>query len=107
MIKHVLTASALSVLVFSPALAIAPTCTEQLSEIKGQLADHPDAQISAKYKEAERLCSDKKDIEAQALTKDIREQMARKTGGDTGAAGSTTAPATPTTTSGPPKTESK
>jgi hypothetical protein len=107
MIRHLLTASALSLLVISPGLAIAPTCEQQLLEIKGQLADHPDAEISAKYKEATQLCGDKKDIEAQAMARDIREQMARKTGADTGASGSSTAPPSSTTSSGTPKTESK
>jgi hypothetical protein len=99
MIRYVLSACALSMLVAGPASAVGQNCQDQLATIKGQLADRPDARssVDAKYKEAERLCSDKKDIEAQALTREIQEQLAQKGG----------APAGVTSGSSAPKTDSK
>jgi hypothetical protein len=95
MIRYVLCACALSMLIAGPASAIGQNCGDQLATIKGQLADRPDARssVDAKYKEAERLCSDKKDIEAQALTREIQEQLAQK-GGTTGVTSGSSAPKT-------------
>jgi hypothetical protein len=95
MIRYVLSACALSILVAGPASAVGQNCADQLATIKGQLADRPDARssVDAKYKEAERLCTDKKDMEAQALTREIQEQLAQK-GGAAGVTSGSSAPKT-------------
>jgi hypothetical protein len=79
MIQQLLSVCALSMLVAGPALGVGANCEDQLAAIKIQLADRPDIRtaVDAKYREAERLCYDKKDRASQALTQEIQEQLAQ------------------------------
>jgi hypothetical protein len=77
----------------TPAYAIAPNCQGQIDALKGNLAEQPKAaaepSVRAKLNEAQRLCSENKDEEAQALARQVRQQM-DKSGSD--ASGSTLPP---------------
>jgi hypothetical protein len=67
-------------LLTTPAFAIAPNCADQLAEIKAQMTSEMLAQsaLGNKYEEADRLCKQGNDMQAQALAREIREQMAAK-----------------------------
>jgi hypothetical protein len=101
MIRYALSVCALSMLVAGPALAVGASCEDQLASIKDQITDHPDApsSVDAKYTEAKRLCSEKKDMEAQALAREIQEQLAQK------GAGTASGSSSPTDRSSAPKTD--
>ena len=89
------TAAFLFAALATPAYAIAPNCQSQIDALKGTVAEEPKAaaesSIRTKLNEAQRLCSENKDEEAQALAREVREQMGRAGSGE--AAGSTTPPA--------------
>jgi hypothetical protein len=89
-IKHLIGVGVIVVLAANPAFAIGANCGDQLAQIKGQASSELLAQseMAGKYQEAERLCTAGKDMEAQELAAQIREQMSQK-----GAAGSSGAPA--------------
>ncbi len=89
MIKYLIGAGAIVVLASHPTLAVGPNCSDQLAQIKAQLSSEQLAQSpeAKQYEQAERLCNAGKDIEAQDMARQIREQMAQK-----GAAGSSGAP---------------
>jgi hypothetical protein len=80
----------------TPAHAIAPDCQGQIDALKAGVANQPKAaaesSVRARLNEAQRLCSENKDEEAQALAREVRQQMDRssKAGGE--ASGSSTAP---------------
>lgn len=80
-----------------PAFAIAPNCHSQIDALKATVADQPKAaaesSVRAKLNEAQRLCSENKDEEAQALARQVRQEIGEtsKSGGE--ASGSSTAPA--------------
>jgi hypothetical protein len=63
-----------------PAFAITPNCADQLAQIKAEMTSDVLAQsaLGKKYEEANRLCASGKDMQAQSLARDIREEMARK-----------------------------
>jgi hypothetical protein len=81
----------------TPAHAIAPNCQGQIDALKASVADQPKAaaesSVRAKLNEAQRLCSENKDEEAQALARDVRRQMDQSSKGGGEASGSSTAPA--------------
>jgi hypothetical protein len=70
----------------TPAYAIAPNCHSQIDALKSTVAEQPKAaaesSVRAKLNEAQRLCSENKDEEAQALAREVRQQI------DTSAKGS-------------------
>jgi hypothetical protein len=105
MVRYLLSACALSLLVTGPAFAVGANCEDQLAAIKSQLSQKPDARasIDAKYQEAQRLCSEKKDMEAQDLVRQIQEQMTQNTGTDAGAASGSSKPPS----AGAPRTDTK
>jgi hypothetical protein len=74
-----------------PAFVVGSNCGDQLAQIKAQLSSEQLAQSAEakKYQQAEQLCSAGKDMEAQDLARQIREQMTQK-----GSAGTSNAPAT-------------
>ena len=81
----------------TPAYAIAPNCQGQIDALKATVAEQPKAaaesSVRTKLNEAQRLCSENKDEEAQALARDVRQQMDKSGGASSGAAsGSSTAP---------------
>jgi hypothetical protein len=82
-------ASVIALLAATPAFAVGPNCGDQLAQIKSQLTSEQLAQSAEakQYQQAERLCSAGKDMEAQDMARQIREQMAQK-----GTAGSSGAP---------------
>ena len=90
MIKKLIGVGGIMALLASPAFAIGANCGDQLAQIKGQASSEILAQseMAKKYQEAERLCGAGKDMEAQELAGQIREEMAQK-----GQAGSSGAPA--------------
>ena len=77
----------------TPTHAMAPNCQGQIDALKGNLAEQPKAaaesSVRTKLNEAQRLCSENKDEEAQALARDVRQQMDKSSGATSG---STTAP---------------
>ncbi len=80
----------------APAGAIAPNCQSQIDALKGTVAEEPKAaaesSVRAKLNEAQRLCSENKDEEAQALAREVREQMDRSSNAGGEASGSSTVP---------------
>ena len=78
MIRSVIGAVGFSVLLSTPAFAIAPSCADQLAQIKAEMTSDVLAQseLGKKYEEANGLCASGKDTQAQALARDIREEMA-------------------------------
>ena len=92
MLKSLVAAAALLALAAGPALAIAPQCQAQLQAVGKQLQQKAGAKeaLEAKYGEAQRLCRDNKDEQAQALARQIREELAGK---PPEATGSSSAPA--------------
>jgi hypothetical protein len=82
MIKSVVGAVAFGVLCTTSAFGIAPNCKDQLAEIKSQATSDVLAQsaLGKKYEEANRLCAAGDDMKAQALAREIREDMASKQG---------------------------
>ena len=96
MIRYLIGAGALALLAAHPALAVGPNCGDQLAQIKAQLSSEQLAQSAEakQFQEAERLCSSGKEMEAQNLARQIREEMAQKgTAGSSGAPRSAAAPA--------------
>ena len=79
----------------TPVHAIAPSCQGQIDALKAAVADQPKAaaesSIRTKLNEAQRLCSENKDEESQALARDIRQQVDRSNASGE-ASGSSTAP---------------
>jgi hypothetical protein len=77
MILRLASAAALMLVVAGPAFAIGPTCGDQIAALKGSLSDNPRAKSSmaAKVEQADQLCKQNKDREAQNLVRQIREQM--------------------------------
>jgi hypothetical protein len=63
----------------TPAYAIAPNCHSQIDALKSTVAEQPKAaaesSVRAKLNEAQRLCSENKDEEAQALAREVRQQI--------------------------------
>lgn len=90
MIKSFIGAASLLALLSSPAFAVGANCGDQLAQLKAQLSSGQPAQSqeAKKYQQAEQLCSSGKEEQAQALAREIREDMAKK-----GASGSSTGPA--------------
>jgi hypothetical protein len=80
----------------TPAYAIAPNCQGQIDALKNNLAEQPKAaaesSVRTKLNEAQRLCSANRDEEAQALAREVRQQMDKSSGGEV--SGSSTAPPT-------------
>lgn len=79
MILRLASATALLLAVAAPALAVGPNCHDQIAQIKEQLSDNPQAKQSfgAKVDEADRLCNENKDEQAQNMARQIREQMSQ------------------------------
>jgi hypothetical protein len=88
-IRFLIGAGALALLAANPAFAVGPNCGDQLAQIKAQLSSEQLAQSNEakQFEEAERLCKSGKDMEAQGLARQIREEMAQK-----GTAGASDAP---------------
>jgi hypothetical protein len=78
--RSVFGAAAIGLLASGPAFAIAPNCADQLAQIKAEMTSDVLAQsnLGKKYEEANRLCASGKDTQAQALARDIRQEMANK-----------------------------
>jgi hypothetical protein len=78
--------------VAAPAFAVGPTCGDQIAALRGELRDSARARASvgAKVEQADRLCKQNKDEEAQNMLQQIREQLSQA--GSTGASGSSTSP---------------
>jgi hypothetical protein len=90
MMKPVLGAAILSLLAVGPALAIAPNCQDQLAQLNAEISQKSGAKtaLMEKYNEAQRLCSQNKDEEAQGLARQIREELAGKAPSATTGSGS-------------------
>jgi hypothetical protein len=80
MIRSVVGAVALTLLASSPAFAIAPNCADQLAQVKAEMTSDvlAQSQLGKKYEEANRLCTAGNDMQAQALAREIRQEMADK-----------------------------
>ena len=95
MIRYLIGAGAIILALATPAFAVGATCGDQLAQLKAQLSSEQLAQSNEakQYQEAERLCNSGKDMEAQDLARQIREEMAQKgTAGSSGAPRSAGAP---------------
>jgi hypothetical protein len=77
MTKQLFATAALLLLAGGPALAIAPNCQDQLKQISAQINQQAPGKhgLQSKYKEAQRLCSQNEDERAQALARQIREEL--------------------------------
>lgn len=97
MLKSLVAAAALLALAGGPALAIAPLCQGQLQAVGQQLQQKTGAKeaLEAKYSEAQKLCAENKDEQAQAMARQIRDELAGK---PPEATGSSTAPSPSPTT---------
>ncbi len=94
MTRLLLGAGILVVLASAPAFAIAPGCHDQLAQIKGEMSAYHESQsdLANKYQEAERLCNENKEEQAQAMARQIRDEMAQKSGNPSSSSGSSTNP---------------
>jgi len=94
MILRLAGATALMLVVAGPAFAVGPTCGDQIAALRGQLQDSARARASlgAKVEQADQLCKQNKDEEAQNLLRQIHEQMSQA--GSKGASGSSTSSGT-------------
>ena len=94
MILRLASATALLMAIAAPAFAVGPNCGDQIAALRGQLQNNPKAKASvgSKVEQADQLCKQNKDQEAQNMARQIREQMSG-TGGK-GASGSSTSPGT-------------
>jgi hypothetical protein len=94
MMRSVFGAAVIGLFASGPAFAIAPNCADQLAEIKAQVTSEMLAQsaLGNKYEEADRLCKQGNDMQAQALAREIREQMAEKANGAHESTGSSVIP---------------
>src|SRR5690348_10847301 len=90
MMKSFIGAASILALLSPPAFAVGANCGDQLAQLKAQLSSAQPAQSqeAKKYQQAEQLCSSGKEEEAQALAREIREEMAKKS-----MSGSSTGPA--------------
>ena len=89
MIVRLVGAVAFMLVVAAPAFAVGPNCGDQIAALRGQLKDSAKARaaVGAKVEQADQLCKQNKDQEAQDMVQQIREQMSQAVGG--GASGST------------------
>ncbi len=94
MIRSLIGAGALVVLASGPSLAVAPDCHDQLTQVRAEMAGNPHLPSAdlQKYNEAERLCADGKEMQAQQLAREIRDDIAEK-----GMSGSSNPPGPPYT----------
>src|SRR5689334_25014353 len=89
MLKQFVVACGLLGLTVGPALAIAPECGTQLNSIDGLLSQHPDKAASVKDRrdKAQQLCAQGKDMEAQEMLRQVREEIGGTSGSGTSAPG--------------------
>ena len=89
MIVRLVGAVAFMLVVAAPAFAVGPNCGDQIAALRGQLKDSAKARaaVGAKVEQADQLCKQNKDQEAQDMVQQIREQMSQAVG--EGASGST------------------
>jgi hypothetical protein len=94
MILRLASAAALMLVIAAPAFAVGPNCGDQIAALKGQLSDDAKAKASmgSKVEQADKLCKQNKDEEAQNMARQIREQMSQS--GGKGASGSSTSSGT-------------
>ena len=94
MILRLAGAAALMLAVAGPAFAVGPNCGDQIAALKGQLSDDAKARASlgSKVEQADQLCKQNKEEEAQNMARRIREQMSQM--GGKGASGSSTSSGT-------------
>jgi hypothetical protein len=94
MILRLASAAALMLVIAAPAFAVGPNCGDQIAALKGQLSDDAKAKASmgSKVEQADKLCKQNKDEEAQNMVRQIREQMSQSSG--KGASGSSTSSGT-------------
>jgi hypothetical protein len=94
MILRLASAAALMLVIAAPAFAVGPNCGDQIAALKGQLSDDAKAKASmgSKVEQADKLCKQNKDEEAQNMVRQIREQMSQS--GGKGASGSSTSSGT-------------
>lgn len=94
MVLRLAGATALMLAMVGPAFAVGPNCGDQIAALKGQLHDNAKARASlgSKVEQADQLCKQNKDQEAQNMARQIREEMSQ-TGGK-GASGSSTSSGT-------------
>lgn len=92
MILRLASAAALLLAAAAPALAVGPNCHDQIAQIKEQLSNNPQAKqsLDAKVDEADRLCNENKDEQAQNMARQIREQMSQASTKGNAASGSST-----------------
>lgn len=99
MILRLAGAAALMLAIAGPAFAVGPNCGDQIAALKSQLKDNATARASlgSKVEQADQLCKQNKDEEAQSMARQIREQMSQAS--SKGASGSSTSSGTSSGTS--------
>lgn len=82
MILRLAGAAAFMLAMVGPAFAVGPNCGDQIAALKGQLQDNAKARASlgSKVEQADQLCKQNKDQEAQNMAQQIREQMSQASG---------------------------
>ena len=90
MVLRLVGAAAFVLAMAGPAFAVGPNCGDQIAALKGQLQDNAKARASlgSKVEQADQLCKQNKDQEAQNMAQQIREEMSQA--GGKGASGSST-----------------
>ena len=86
MILRLAGAAAFMLAMVGPAFAVGPNCGDQIAALKGQLQDNAKARASlgSKVEQADQLCKQNKDQEAQNMAQQIREEMSQTSKGASG-----------------------
>ena len=86
MVLRLAGATALMLAMVGPAFAVGPNCGDQIAALKGQLHDNAKARASlgSKVEQADQLCKQNKDQEAQNMAQQIREEMSQTSKGASG-----------------------
>jgi hypothetical protein len=84
--RQLLTACALLLCSAAPAMAVGAQCEDQLAQVSAQMQQQGSekAELKSKYDQAQQLCAQHEDQRAQAVLRQIREELAGNAGGAKG-----------------------
>ncbi|HWI27043.1 MAG TPA: hypothetical protein VN668_08730 [Stellaceae bacterium] len=76
--RHLLTACALVLCSAAPAMAVGAQCEDQLAQVSAQMQQQKSEQadLKSKYDQAQKLCAEHQDQQAQAVLRQIRKELA-------------------------------
>jgi len=80
--RHLLTACALVLCSAAPAMAVGAQCEDQLAQVSAQMQQQKSEQadLKSKYDQAQKLCAEHQDQQAQAVLRQIRKELAGNAG---------------------------